>query len=119
MDQGQNGKADSRYLADLQLAEHVLQSLLVVDHVVLCLHVKIHLRKPSKNKHHGHLGHRALKLTGTHQKPLKYFVHLHDSKGKPYAAVNTAPPHTARRKSSNQNQVQSLYNANVQLLYLP
>jgi hypothetical protein len=40
MDQWQNKKAESRYIAYLQLVEDVLENLAVMDHVVLRLRIK-------------------------------------------------------------------------------
>jgi hypothetical protein len=43
-------KATSRYLADAQLVEHILENLVILDHVILRLRVKIHLRNESPPK---------------------------------------------------------------------
>jgi hypothetical protein len=48
MDEGQNGKGESRYLAYLQLVEHVLERLIVLDQVVLRLCIKINLQNAPK-----------------------------------------------------------------------
>jgi hypothetical protein len=48
MDQGKNSNSESLYLAYLQLVKHVLENLIVVDHVVFRLRNKIHLQNVSK-----------------------------------------------------------------------
>jgi hypothetical protein len=48
MDQWQNGKGESQYLAYLQIVEHVLERLVFLDQVVLRLRIKFNLHNIPK-----------------------------------------------------------------------